>query len=90
MVNFAGLTQSGMTSQATTDERNHMVLYALSVLPLLSVCDHSTSDELFTDLVTGTATTVTLNSDTFENHMRKLQAKYNCLGISCEMGEYLI
>jgi hypothetical protein len=67
-----------------------MVLYALSVLPLLSICDKSTSDELFTELVTGTATTVTLNADTFAIHMSKLQAKYNCLGISCEMSEYLI
>jgi hypothetical protein len=81
-------TKSGITNQATTDERNHMVLYALAVLPLLSVCDKSTTDELFTDLVIGTENAVTLNASTFLDHIGKLQAKYHCLGISCDMGEH--
>lgn len=85
----ATIVQSGMTNdEATTDMRNHMALYALSVLPFISICDKFTSDELFSDLISGTANTVALNYDTFSNHFGKLQDKYKCLGITCDMGEY--
>lgn len=65
-----------------------MVLYALSVLPLISICDKATSDDLFVDLITSTKEKVMLDSTTFSNHIGILQDKYKCLGISCEMGEY--
>ena len=82
--------QSGMTDQKTTTERNHMVLYALSVLPLISICDKAASDDLFFDLITSTKEEVMLDSTTFSNHIGILQDKYKCLGISCDMGEYFI
>lgn len=77
--------ESGMTDQETTDERNHMVLYALFVLPLISICDMITSENLFASLIPGTEVSVTLNSDTFTKTMNILQDKYKCLGITCDM-----
>jgi hypothetical protein len=79
-----------MTDQASTNERNHMVLYALSVLPLISVCDKATSDDLFVDLIISTKEDVMLDSTTFSEHIGILHDKYTCLGISCDMGEYFI
>jgi len=70
----------------TTDTRNHMVLYGIHVLSLISICDMSSANDLYTLLISGTEDTVTLNVDTFAKTVEILQAKYHfCLGITCDM-----
>jgi hypothetical protein len=69
----------------TTDTRNHMVLYGIHVLSLISICDITSANDLYTLLISGTEDTVTLNADTFAKTVEILQANYRCLGITCDM-----
>lgn len=71
-----------MTDLQPADERNYMVLYALTVLPLLSICDEDTFDDLFTDLVMDIDS---YESEDFSDHLDMLQDRYECLGITCAM-----
>lgn len=65
-----------------SDERNRMVLYALTVLPFISICDEDTFDDLFYDLVTDVDS---YDSATFTDHIETLYSRFECLGISCDM-----
>lgn len=76
------IIQSGLTTVEPTAERYYVVLYSLAVLPLISICDKDSYDELFTALIEDIGS---YDSTTFNSHMTKLQARYECLGISCEM-----
>lgn len=76
------IIQSGLTSVEPTAERYYVVLYSLAVLPLISICDKESYDELFTALIEDIGS---YDSSTFSSHITKLQARYECLGISCEM-----
>lgn len=64
------------------DERNYMVLYALSVLPFISICDEDTFDDLYSDLITDLDS---YDSGTFISHMKLIQDRFACLGITCDM-----
>lgn len=76
------MIQSGLTTVEPTEERYYVVLYSLAVLPLISICDKDTYDVLFNALIEDIAN---YDSTTFSSHIAKLQARYECLGISCEM-----
>ncbi len=65
-----------------TAERYYVVLYSLAVLPLISICDKDLYDELFIALIEDNEN---YDLSTFSSHIAKLQARYECLGISCEM-----
>ena len=76
------LIQSGLTDDQPTDERNYMVLYALANLPYISICDEEAFDDLFTELVIGIDD---YDSQTFGTYLSLVQARYECLGITCNM-----
>jgi len=75
-------TESGLTSDDPTDERNYMVLYALTVLPFISICDEDLFDDLFTDLI---ADIDSYDSETFADHLETVYGRFECLGITCDM-----
>jgi hypothetical protein len=79
---FSTMIQSGLTTVEPTAERYYVVLYSLAVLPLISICDKDSYDELFIALIEDIGN---YDSSTFSSHIAKLQARYECLGISCEM-----
>ncbi|KAL7554731.1 hypothetical protein ACHAWF_018259 [Thalassiosira exigua] len=64
------------------DERNYMVLYALVVLPFVSICDEDTFDDLFNALVTDVDS---FQPDSFSTFLGEFQDRYACLGITCDM-----
>ena len=74
--------QSGLTDDEPTDERNYMVLYGLTVLPFLSICDEDTFDELFADLIMDIDE---YDSQDFDENLEWIQDRYACLGITCDM-----
>ena len=59
-----------------------MVLYALVVLPLISICDEDTYDDMFADLIVNLDS---YDSATFADHLKLIQDRYECIGITCEM-----
>lgn len=75
-------SQSGLTTAKPTDERNYMVLYSLAVLPLISICDEDTFDDLFSDLIMNIDK---YDGSTFSDHLTLLYDRFVCLGITCDM-----
>jgi len=74
--------ESGLDEDESDDERNRMVLYALSVLPFISICDEDTYDDLYTDLISNIDS---YDSATFRTHLEKLYSRFECLEIRCDM-----
>jgi hypothetical protein len=74
-------TESGLVEK-TGDERNSMVLYALAVVPFISVCNDDMYDQLFTDLVTDIDS---YDTSTFMDHITLVYDSFHCLGITCDM-----
>ena len=73
--------KSGLEDEGS-DNRNHMVLYAIAVLPFISICDEETFTDLYNDLVTKLDS---YDSATFQAHLEILFGRLECLGITCDM-----
>lgn len=59
-----------------------MVLYALAVLPFISICDEDTFLDLYADLITNLDS---YDSATFQEHLELLYGRLECLGMTCDM-----
>ncbi len=76
------MIQSGLTAVEPTEERYFVVLYSLALLPMISICDKVGFDDLFTSLIEDIGN---YDARNFSIFIAQLQARYECLGISCEM-----
>ena len=79
---FFTMIQSGLTTVEPTEERYFVVLYSLALLPMISICDKVGFDDLFTSLIEDIGN---YDARNFSIFIAQLQARYECLGISCEM-----
>lgn len=80
--------QSGIADKEAGDEIDYMVLYSLSVLPMISICDEDVFDDLYTDLVKESRW---YDSSNFSQNLKLLQDRFACLGISCsDVGESVL
>ena len=59
-----------------------MVLYSLTTLPYLSICDEETFGDLFTGLITEIDS---YDDQEFNDNLLWFQDRYACLGITCDM-----
>ena len=75
-------TESGLTDDPPSDERNYMVLYALLTLPHIAICDEDTFDDGFADYIQNIDS---YDSGTFAKHMKTFQDRFECFGITCDM-----
>lgn len=71
-----------MTIQTLNDRENYLVLYTLMVLPLISICDEVTFDDLWEDVILGKNS---LDAATFSTVLKMVQDRFQCLGITCSM-----
>lgn len=69
-----------MANQALDDRTNYLILYSLMVLPLISICDEVTFDELWEQLISEKQT---YTSATFTGILKMVQDRFQCLGITC-------
>ena len=76
------MPKSGLTDVEPTAERYFVVLYSLAVLPFISICDLDSYNILFNALIEDIGN---YNSVDFKSHISRLQDRYECLGISCQM-----